>query len=166
MKRLTKEQAAAFISKANMLTNPVKPHEARIIQNILQGSETLHGWRFKNHLFCQGCHKELSVLDLFLSSLERHSPQYLHDYLYEGKISSGGETIYEAEGQPTIQVFKHGLTVICTGCGVANRSENALGCDYYLYSRPVRPNGVISLSEYWFEKIMAQIEQDDARRKG
>jgi hypothetical protein len=161
MKQLTKERASEFVRIMYEITNPIKPHEAKTIKSILQTKNHQNGWRFKNHNFCRGCGRELTVLDMFLSGLEHHSAKYIHDYLYEG-APGGGEIIYEDGENPTIQVFKHGLRVTCVSCGVISGDADSSKCDLYFYKRPRRPVCVISMSVYWYNKIMTELAKKPA----
>jgi len=164
MTTLSKSQALEIIKEMYAQTNPIKPHEAKIIGHILQTDEPQHEWRFKSHVFCEGCGRELTALDNFLSALEHHTPKFIHDYLYEG-ANPHGDAIFEESGFPRIQVAKHPISITCIACGVVHSSEASTKCDIYFYQRPVKGKHVISMSEYWHKRIMKTIAEKSYPKK-
>lgn len=152
---LSETEARHVIKRMYELTNPIKPHEERIIANILQTKNHQRDWRFKNHVFCKGCNRELTILDMFLSGLNHHSPKFIHDYLYENG-PSGGKIVYDDGTLPKIQVFTHGLQIVCVNCGSENASDVPARCDLYFYKRPVKGRCDISMSVYWLEKLLGE----------
>jgi len=157
---ISKEAALRIVKYVHAETNPMKPQEAEIIGNILQNHEKHELWRFKRHVFCQGCRRELSVLDMFLSGLKFHGPQFFSDFIYKGLNTQGGEIIYTDNSELTIQVFKHGLPITCVVCGVVHGEGvvSPLGCDYYSYERPGGLTDVtISMSASVYQALQTKI---------
>lgn len=162
MAMVTKQQALAIIDQMYCETNPIKPHEAEIIGDILQNKERHHLWRFKRHVFCGGCRRELTVLDMFLSGLKFHSPQFISDYLYKGMNTGGGRIVYKDGDALTIQVFKHGLPVSCIVCGVSHDEAGPISdCGIYFYQRPGGGTKLtISMSELVYKNLLKKIPQN------
>ncbi|MER8445687.1 hypothetical protein NKH52_21085 [Mesorhizobium sp. M1066] len=160
--QLTSIQSEAFVRQFYLNTNPIKPFEAEIIQNILQTDVPQHDWRTLNHIFCKGCRRELTALDLFLSGLKQHSPKFIDDYLHNG-ASGGGEVAYSDGRHCDIQVFHHDLHVVCIQCGT--EMDEATPQDHiYGYKRPKRPIGVISVSVKVFNWLVGKADEDLARQ--
>jgi hypothetical protein len=160
VRKVTKEEALVFVVQMYANTNPTKPHEAKAIKNILQTKRDQNGWRFKNHIFCDGCRRELSALDHFLSGLDKHSPEFIRQYQETG-APGGGTVIYDGDREtPRIQVFAHGIDLTCINCGVMRSEPDARTCGVYFYQRPqpwAEYAYTISMSTYWYEKVMRVI---------
>ncbi|WP_156219777.1 hypothetical protein [Pandoraea apista] len=160
MKKLDQRTAVEVVKVAFEITNPIKPHEAKIIANVL-GGEVRHEWRFKNHVFCRGCRRELSALDMFLSSLEHHPPSMLREHVYGDRAPRLGAVVYESDDGPKIRVMDHSISVTCVNCGVVNESSDDNRCNIYIYSHPVIPPTLteISMSTEIYNQVLATAKQ-------
>lgn len=158
--QLDEEHAREFIKHIYRQTLPTKPHEADIIRNILQTDIEQHDWRTARHVFCSGCHRETTVLDLFLSGLAHHSPKYIHDFLY-GNGPGHGEVAFKKDGLTSIEIYRHKLRITCINCGVTIEDHFA-----YFYERPVKPSPMIAVSEEMFEKFHNLAKASILRRRG
>ncbi|MBY5736415.1 hypothetical protein [Rhizobium leguminosarum] len=153
--QLDKDQAKKFYEAFLDDTNPIQPHEEIIIQNILRTKTSQSGWRFKKGIHCIGCKKELTVLDLVLSSFDRHSPEDLREFLDTKTFNEGAVIAYAGDDEvPKVQIFNHRLMIRCTSCGEENESANLTGCDYYTYRRPPLAGLLVSVSQTCFDRLM------------
>jgi hypothetical protein len=154
--QLDEDHAKSFIKHIFRSTIPIRPHEADFVRGIIQAKKEQHGWRTAANVFCSGCRRETTVLDLVLSGLAFHSPQYIHDFLYNNGPGHG-EVAFAKDGYPTIEIYYHPLQIRCVQCGTVEPKHYS-----YFYMRPVFPTGVIAISEEMFERFHSLAKADVA----
>ncbi|WP_144243583.1 hypothetical protein [Azospirillum argentinense] len=156
--QLDEAHTKEFIKHIYRQTMPIRAHEAEIVRNILQTNHEQHDWRTASNVFCPGCRRETTVLDLFLSGLTFHSPKYINDFLYNNGHGHG-EIAFKKDGMLSIEVYHHSLVIRCIQCGMTIKDHFA-----YFYKRPVKPNCVIAVSEIMFERFHALAQNDMAKK--
>ena len=134
-------------------TNAIKPHEAEIISSLLKIHTGEHHWRFQRHIFCEGCHRELTVLDYFLSSLKHHSINFIlkevcPDFEKDGTCDHEADSI----SVDRVDVVEHGMEISCVNCGVTRPG-------YELYLHPGCKGYVIRMPERKYNEIKEEMSK-------
>jgi len=156
---LTSDQKQRFFEAVNRRTLPIRPHEATIVRDILQASFPQDGWRSLQHVFCNGCRRELTPLDYFLTSIRHHSPDFLRNQIETRRASN--------EERHSIEIVDHPISITCSNCGLSrDLSNNASEC-IYLYRHPKLPNlgtdgwplddSITRVSQQNFDAIMREL---------
>lgn len=143
---LTEADKLRLVEYVYANTNPVRAHEAGIISSILGHKFGQHVWRVRKNHFCDGCRREMTVLDYFLTALQMHSVEFINRSIFgEFELeeeSPVGLQLDVRAAESRIDIATHALDVLCAVCGTLNHGvepdSTGGGPRYvrYLYGHP------------------------------
>lgn len=123
-------------------TNAATDFELSVI-NKLVGIEKLNGeWRFQKGLICRNCHRELTILDYFLSGLSHHSLKFIQDSVCPDRVDGQCRNPVSAEAAVNrVDVVDHEMPINCVNCGTVYFSIS-----YAMYLHPACAGAIIRMS--------------------